>query len=990
MFRRVICLGLNKINYVIEPSKFNKEDGGKCLGQWKKFQTEDNVKFNSKKPYYVMFKDGYAGIDFDVATKKKLLHDQQKVNEAEAAGRKYESKYKWLKKELRDKILAGKPMPDPWKLIKPFLELHGLPTQDDCVFIVKSGTGGLHYYCRVKAPKNFIMKPGSFFGNIEHVSFDFKCGLFTTIDSMDENGNIIKGGVVGGGSLFYGPGTHWKDTDEYVIFKGSEATIPEVDGWRVSWLLGKFKWEIAHFKLADFLNGNIDVHGDQKAHEHELVIWKETLYTLKQLGYMEGEINTVFSKLPGYDQNKSNNQIKSWWNKEFNDPQRVRAHLPGQKKSPLPPASVPNPAPVIPVSNPSQPVNIGPGSGTGSPGSPPIIKIEIEPGLDYYEMFNFGIDHVKVKVFKSGNTLIKRRQIWNWKDFKIANILYEKDADGLIEYFNYQVDGKIYRDDKLNEMLSTVYEGRSAVVGEEKNIFGPLAREYVRLNNVPVLEYRDTAGFTKIGWIMPDKHWIIFRAPFHKQEREFLEAMCKIVTNEADAKNYMKIMYDNVNVGCLDADIKANVKDVLFTYNTIAPFMSAMEGYVELMPMLAVGSMGGSTGKSTLLRLFTEKWYGFPHNVNADNIESTSRFGDYLTFSTFPILMDDLGKLKDTHRALLKTILAGKARDQKKDKSNKFFTIDKPYVTPPYITYNEIPDLFDDMKILERAFVVPIDKRLTGPDFVKYDLIKSMVPDAYLGKYMYDKTHDWNLETLKEKYKTIIIPIESGLKGTREIAIYKLVHLGAMLFYEFFGIKLNLDYLEDLVKRTLKTGSDNVFNVVLAQIENKEKDKKDRPRGIESEVYEQDGEYRFNTVNAIEISNYLKIKFSLPSLAEILQKRWGNVKYKASTYLGKNHGSCVIIPKADIANDMLKTTDPTEQEKKTKDVIEQAKGLIVDILTSSEQGMSKAELEKYLNEKLKCDLSQYINLAILLSNLQNDKMIDIIPTDNEDFKVKLA
>jgi len=326
---------LNKINYAIDPRKKNKDESGDCLGKWKQWQKKNNPKFDDTKPYYLMFKDGYAGIDFDIATKEKIEKDDAKTAKDIEDGKTPKSKYTWLGQDLHDRILAGESMPDVWELVEPFLKTFGFPTSDDKVYIIQSGTGGLHYYVLVKYPKNFIMKPGSFVVTFQNISVDFKCGLNTTIDTQaGKKGQLVQGGIEQGGSLFYGLGTKWKDTNEYVVFKGSEDTIPIIDGWRVAWLLGKFNHQIAQIKLVDFIRGKIDVHGNSDAHKHELVIWKETMYALKQLGYTQNEVAKVLAKIPGYDQKKTQSQINAWWDKEFTDAKRAWAWIPADGEEP--------------------------------------------------------------------------------------------------------------------------------------------------------------------------------------------------------------------------------------------------------------------------------------------------------------------------------------------------------------------------------------------------------------------------------------------------------------------------------------------------------------------------------------------------------------------------------------------------------------------------------------------------------------------------------
>lgn len=1036
-------MGLNKVNYSADPASINKDQAGSTLGAtWKGFQVTDNPGYDPSRPHFVVFKDGFVGIDFDIVTQEKILKEEAEIEKKIKEGKTKKNKYGWVAKALYAKIRDGLPVSDPWELIKAFLTHHGFPVGPDQCYIVRSGSGGFHYYILVKRPANFICQKGSNIVNFEHVSVDYQCGVFKFLPTINPDGTRAEG-KEGGGGILYGVGTKWKDhPGTYTVFMGTEATIPEVDGWRVAWLLGRLKLVIPQkvakdgtvkgFKIAEFLGNKIDVHLDAEAHEHEFIIWKESMFALKALGYTESEVDATFSRINAYDSKKSASQIKAWWDKE-NEAKRVPAVEPDSKKATKPPATpapaeTPAPEAPEPSASASAPevdqhvITPVPGAVTpdGKPGIPPLnfwingawnkspglpipdaidrnasrLVIEIEPGVDFYVLEPTGIWHVRV--FKKGTT--RDRKIWKWRNFTMTAVLIEKNEDATVERYNFTINDATFRDCELDDVISKIYRGNSSATGEEKNIFGRFITEYVAAFKVPVIEYAPVLGFTANGWRMIDKYWIAFKGAVHLSWRPSAEAMCRMVVEETKAKEMARAMYDAVKIAYEDDELKVNIKDILFALNTAAPFMSALQPFSELMPMIALGSYEGEKGKTAILKLLTTQWYGFPVIISPNMFKTTSRAEDYISFSTFPVGIDDITKLSSDHKAMLKSALTTQAYVQKKEANNKTFVINKPLSSPPYIAYNELPDLLDDDKILSRLLIIPITSVYSDEDKAKFDSLKGIMIPGYLGRFIYEKTKDFSFENVLARYKLAPMMPQEGdgsgaIRTQRENSIYKLAYLGAALFKEIFGIELNLTGLDKLIKRTLKQGSEDVFGIMFGFLEGCMLDKKDRPKWVMSELYEQNGEYRFNSNNLVDINNRIKGlsintgQLSLQGFASILKKRWSGVEYAKACWFGDHTTTGIIIPKADINEKAIKL--PPGVKALVPDVtLHQDDDLIASILTVIElQSPTKDELKAVL--RTKHDNLSDKKYDAVLQRLVHEKMIDIEKQgDNEIIKFK--
>lgn len=308
---------LNKINYKVDPRTINKGEAvAKALGPWKDFQTSINEHYNPalhNGAHYVVFardnKTVPCAIDLDVITRKKLLDDDEKAAEMEAKGRKYEKKYAKLPEETRAEVMAweeGTPCPwDPNTEKEEFRAEFNLPSS----LVNQSGSGGFHLYFGVddesaKPPTEDqpeFWSNGAFLRFFKHFSVDFR----------------------GIGGLLFGAGTQWKDTNQYITIEGSDDAITILPGWHLAYVLNKLNKTVCKINLGEFINGNIGLHGTVSS-KNEFIVWREAMYLLKEMGYSKVGVERVFSHIPGYNKEKTHDQVNSYWNKE-RDPKRVQA-----------------------------------------------------------------------------------------------------------------------------------------------------------------------------------------------------------------------------------------------------------------------------------------------------------------------------------------------------------------------------------------------------------------------------------------------------------------------------------------------------------------------------------------------------------------------------------------------------------------------------------------------------------------------------------------
>jgi hypothetical protein len=290
-------------------------------------------------------------------------------------------------------------------------------------------------------------------------------------------------------------------------------------------------------------------------------------------------------------------------------------------------------------------------------------------------------------------------------------------------------------------------------------------------------------GFKENGWDMP----VGFK-------------LHPVPVNDDDAKRYINIMRDCMTMASKPG-AKYDCKDVLFAFNTASVFVVALmlAKKIELRSMVAIGlrSDTGMTGRTQILRTLTTIWWGFPHDTCAAyDLCYVSRIFDFLTHGTFPVFIDDIDQISPSNLATIKeTLKPIMVKDMK--------TGSKPSMAerigrPIYTTFSET----NPRDLSGTVLVIHVNTTITKPDFVKFQEIYK-IPRGAIGGYIYQKTAGWNIDDVSTRYAAT--PDHPRPSGATSNALYKLIHLGAALFKEFFGIELNVEHCEDLIDESIST-----------------------------------------------------------------------------------------------------------------------------------------------------------------------------------------
>lgn len=271
---------LNKVNY---RKSFNtKEELGKSVGSWKNYQTEINQNFDATKPYFVVMQGNQMVLDFDIITPEKL--------------KKKKKLQKSISPEYQKRINAGEVF-NIEKDLKEFLSLYGLNES----YIVKTQSGGYHYYCEREGPSLGQTQSARTW---KYMDFDTRAG---------------------GKGIVFGEGTTLANGNAYSKFSGDENKLASVESWRIAWALNQLEEPICKVNIGEFLDGQVNPHDfTENSANREFILYRETMFKLKEMGYTQTECLKALSGTASFHPDKCEAQITSWWNKE-DDPNRVRA-----------------------------------------------------------------------------------------------------------------------------------------------------------------------------------------------------------------------------------------------------------------------------------------------------------------------------------------------------------------------------------------------------------------------------------------------------------------------------------------------------------------------------------------------------------------------------------------------------------------------------------------------------------------------------------------
>lgn len=511
--------------------------------------------------------------------------------------------------------------------------------------------------------------------------------------------------------------------------------------------------------------------------------------------------------------------------------------------------------------------------------SPKFVVLRRDGIYSYVEKYN----KEEEKYYKTN-----REPLWIWDEFKILRILIDKSSEPEQELYDYKYNGKEYDGETFDEMKHEIAK-KSCLKSSNKQIFGQVIYRYIKKIEPPRIDYRQICGFTGDGWIFPDEYYIKFNRGIQKDFKKNIEEMLKIRTENLKTKEKMRELYNNV--------LAVEHKDIILAYGAVHPFLFALMSYTRLMPFLALYSNKHTTGKSSGAKLITKRFWNNFDLLTSKDLNRKSHKRDYLSAGTFGICIDESENLEDHANDDLKGTATNKipARYKNVDQS---LGMNKYFCSPIIYTFNIPPKIFNDTRYISRGLFIEVTKDLTEYEDRYKDFMRT-VNDGEFGKAIINATRDWKLEDVIEHFNKIDAP--QGLIS-RQRTIFKIIHLGGIIFKKAFDIDLDLLNLEKLIKKSEKFGSDNIFTIVKKQLEEgvkKEEVWYDEEGGehvnyvfkpelswiraiVARKRYKETNGYVYDADNLQDLKNRLRIEIKgVKELGEILSKKWDIGEYKS-------------------------------------------------------------------------------------------------------------
>jgi len=402
--------------------------------------------------------------------------------------------------------------------------------------------------------------------------------------------------------------------------------------------------------------------------------------------------------------------------------------------------------------------------------------------------------YIEEDVIKLDADMVKKTEIYAYELF---------DCYRIIEHENFENNEFlcIIRINKKSPLLTVKknkkdlkrFLDENCFVAKSVNVtklFYIIFDEYLNIRTPERVKVSKVLGFTKEnGWTLPPMFELEESSEIQTQIIKNIKEVIQLPLG--DVKEKFKLLHESIFV---------KYKDVCFAYAFIAPFFHALKSATNLVPFLIFLSAENDTAKTQMAKILTTFIYNHQTLLTSANCQSISRFGDYFTATTFPLAIDEVNMLKDTHIDILKSISTAEVYNTKK-RADQSIKTHKPYQCSAILTCNSLPEIFSDPALLSRTLIIKFDEKPTNFQRECYYNTKKLFRPGEIFAFFYKRTRALTYEHLLKIYEnTATLSELDQITDPRAKTIYRLLYMGKILCKRVFDIELDISAAINIIE----------------------------------------------------------------------------------------------------------------------------------------------------------------------------------------------
>jgi hypothetical protein len=288
-----------------------------------------------------------------------------------------------------------------------------------------------------------------------------------------------------------------------------------------------------------------------------------------------------------------------------------------------------------------------------------------------------------------------------------------------------------------------------------------------------LIDRNEPVGFFEDGWeILPE---LMFDTPKLSNEKKI------------ELINTWKEVFDSIQVD-------PKIRDALVCFGVSAPFFSVIRQIEGFIPLIYLRG-APYTGKSSLVYFLTTDFWGIGSKTTIP--ESNQRLLKTLSWSSFPAVFDEMGKIKPEVQSFF----------EKLSFSSDIFLENKQqrkmYPTSPIFAIGS-----DNQECLNKSLKFRLKKEIdSAKEFnsllQRYKDLARETGD--IGRLVYEYTKDWGIKTISEKLNKIkfkMYPDFSNLPWRN--------------FVSLCILELGRNLIENALGMTIETSTEDFFELISA------------------------------------------------------------------------------------------------------------------------------------------------------------------------------